>query len=303
MGLLRKLGISWLFVLVALACAPLRAQEAQPSEPVAALAEALGAACRQNAVRFEQFLTADNAAAFRQFTLSRRVALMKRLVLLDDAGQPAMFSGEGGRRVLRCETGVAYAEMRFGDVRVRENLAFIPLEVRGPGGADADIGRRVTTGLVREGGGWKLLSVGLLLMDLPALARQWDQSEMEASEAAAIADLRKIAAAIGTYRRAYGKMPETPAQLGPAPRGSVSPQLADLLDGELAAGKKDGYVFRCVFLPPPNEGGEPRYELAATPAEYGKTGRRSFYLDSSGTLRGGDKQGAVATSRDPRIER
>ena len=60
---LRRLGISWLFALTALACAPARAQEAQASDPTAALAEALGAACRQNAVRFEQFLTADNAAA------------------------------------------------------------------------------------------------------------------------------------------------------------------------------------------------------------------------------------------------
>jgi len=204
--------------------------------------------------------------------------------------------------VLRCETSVTYAEIRFGEARVRENLAFIPLEVRGPDDAGADSGRRVTIGLVREGGGWKLLSVGLLLMDLPALAKQWDQAEMEAGESAAIADLRKIAEAISTYRRTYGKLPEGPAQLGPAPRGSVSPQAADLLDAELAAGKKNGYVFRCLFLPPATEGGEPKYELAATPAEYGRTGRRSFYLDSSGILRGGDKQGAVATGRDPRIE-
>jgi hypothetical protein len=44
-----------------------------------------------------------------------------------------------------------------------------------------------------------------------------------------------------------------------------------------------------------------RYELAATPAEYGKTGRRSFFLDSSGILRGADKQGVVADLTDPRI--
>jgi len=44
-----------------------------------------------------------------------------------------------------------------------------------------------------------------------------------------------------------------------------------------------------------------KVELAATPVEYGKIGRRSFFLDSGGVLRGGDKQGAVATSADPRI--
>jgi hypothetical protein len=36
--------------------------------------------------------------------------------------------------------------------------------------------------------------------------------------------------------------------------------------------------------------------------EYGKSGRRSFFLDSSGTLRGDDKKGAVATVTDPVIE-
>ena len=43
------------------------------------------------------------------------------------------------------------------------------------------------------------------------------------------------------------------------------------------------------------------FVLAATPIEYGKGGRRSFYLDSNGTLRGGDKHGAVATAADPLV--
>jgi hypothetical protein len=42
--------------------------------------------------------------------------------------------------------------------------------------------------------------------------------------------------------------------------------------------------------------------MAASPAEYPTSGRRSFFLDDSGTLRGGDKQGAVAAASDPRIE-
>ena len=43
------------------------------------------------------------------------------------------------------------------------------------------------------------------------------------------------------------------------------------------------------------------FELAATPVEYGNAGRRSFYLDSKGVLRGADKHGAVATIDDPEI--
>jgi hypothetical protein len=74
------------------------------------------------------------------------------------------------------------------------------------------------------------------------------------------------------------------------------------VDAELATGKKGGYRFRFRVLPASGEGAEAGFELAATPAEYGKTGRRSFFLDSSGALRGADKRGAVADPTDPRIE-
>ena len=43
------------------------------------------------------------------------------------------------------------------------------------------------------------------------------------------------------------------------------------------------------------------FSVASFPKEYGKAGRRSFFLDSLGVLRGADKQGGVATSTDPRI--
>ena len=41
-----------------------------------------------------------------------------------------------------------------------------------------------------------------------------------------------------------------------------------------------------------------RFEVTATPVEYGKTGKRSFYIDESGILRGGDHVGGVATLSD-----
>jgi hypothetical protein len=289
-----------------MACATAQGQEAQPSNPATALSEGLGAACRQDEAHFARYLTADNAAAFRELAVAQRTALMKRLILLEEPGRPLLSSDAAGRTVLRCEASSVSAEMRFGDARVRENLAFIPVEARGETRGAGEAGRRVDFGMVREGGGWKFLSVGLLLLDLPALARQWAQqaenSEIEAQEAAAIAALRKIAEAILTYRRAFGRMPEALAQLGPPPKGGVSPDAAGLLDAELAAGSKGGYVFRSVILSPSEEATEPRFNLAATPAQYSKTGRRSFFLDASGVLRGGDKQGTVATAQDPRIE-
>ncbi len=44
-----------------------------------------------------------------------------------------------------------------------------------------------------------------------------------------------------------------------------------------------------------------KFEIRAVPAEYGKTGTRSFFLDQTFILRGGDRNGAAATSSDPPI--
>ncbi len=74
------------------------------------------------------------------------------------------------------------------------------------------------------------------------------------------------------------------------------------MDAELAAGAKSGYRFRYRIVPATGEGGEAAFELAATPVEYEKTGKRSFFLDTAGRLRGRDKQGAVATAADPILE-
>ena len=95
---------------------------------------------------------------------------------------------------------------------------------------------------------------------------------------------------------------------GPAPKDGLSPDRAALLDGPLAAGESGGYRFRYVIAPaggPVDDAERDKvagFALAATPVKYGQGGRRSFYLDSSRTLRGADKQGEVATSSDPLID-
>lgn len=44
-----------------------------------------------------------------------------------------------------------------------------------------------------------------------------------------------------------------------------------------------------------------KFEVTAVPVEYGKTGTRSFFMDQTFKLRGGDRNGAPATSSDPPI--
>jgi hypothetical protein len=278
---------------------------AQPAgDPVESLAAALSAACRQDHAAFATHLTAENAAAFRALPEPQQTALLKRFILLDDPGKPLLSTPAGGRTEVRCEAAGLVADMHLGAADVHENLAFVPVDIGQPG----EQPRSVRIGFVREGGQWKLVSVGLLLLDLPAMVEQWQDADLQKSEDDAIAALAKIAEALVKYQQAYGKLPEALEQLGPPAAGDGnSPEHSGLLAADLATASSGGYSFRYVIVPATTEGDDSDrdkaagFVLAATPIEYGKAGRRSFYLDSNGTLRGDDKRGAVATADDPRI--
>jgi hypothetical protein len=49
-------------------------------------------------------------------------------------------------------------------------------------------------------------------------------------------------------------------------------------------------------------GAPAQYELSATPAMYGRTGRLSFFRDARGKYHAADHQGAIGHSLDPVIE-
>ena len=42
----------------------------------------------------------------------------------------------------------------------------------------------------------------------------------------------------------------------------------------------------------------PQLEIVAVPRSYGRTGRRSFYMDETGAVYAADKKGAEASSAD-----
>jgi type II secretory pathway pseudopilin PulG len=285
--------------------APQGAQQASASAepPDIALSSALSAACREDSGAFALSLPTDNAAAFRALPEAQRFAMMKRFVLLDSPGKVLLSTSSHGQKVVRCESPGYTTEMHLGEPKLYENLAFVPIEIPVAG----ENARKIRFGFVRENGKWKLLSVGLMLLDIPAMARQWAQADLDATEDAAISDLRTLASALETYRRAYGRLPDSLSLLGPAPPDGASPEAASLVDADLASGGKDGYTIRYTIAPaagnlPEQEAVKAEtFSLSSSPKEYGKTGQRSFFLDSSGILRGADKQGAMAASTDPRI--
>ena len=312
-------------LVAALLCPPAKAraqQTANASDPATALTAALSAACRADQNQFANYLTADNATAFRALPPEQRTALLKRFSLADGVGKP-LLSSNSNNPVLRCEAPEVTVEFRFGDTRTRDNLAFVPVSVTS--------GEQTEFGLVRENGAWRLLSLGLVLLDLPQLSKQWSEEELASHESAAQEALRSIAGAVEIYRHAFDHMPTSLSQMGPAPFNQVSPEQAALIDEGLAGGAENGYKFSYHVLAgaPPARAAHPagtgaagassphpstgsasasatdsdgNFEVSATPLAYGKTGRRSFLLDASGNIHAADHSGAAATADDPTVE-
>ena len=287
------------------------------SGPSAALRDVLLAACSQNAADFSRFLTLRSKQSFNRLTPAARVALMKRFVLLNVPGKASATANPAGRPLVRCETPDVTTEMSIGGADMRDNIAFMPLELREANDSTGVSVHQVNMGLVREDGQWRLLSLGLLLLDLPALEVEWDSAEAEANETTALENLKRLAEAVEIYRRTYSNLPESLRDLGPAPQvasaksgvaksasaagNSVTREKAGLVDADLAAGSKDGYVFRIVIAGASTLGAPAKYQLAATPSVYGRTGNRSFFRDTEGGWHAADHHGAVGSESDPNI--
>lgn len=283
-----------LAVVVAFLFSPRLFAQSQPAaadtNPISALTAALGAACRQNSASFSAYLTAANSAAFNKLSSDERVSLMERFVLLDTPGRPLLSTSTEGRPQMRCEATDATEQFTFGAPLAHDNLAYVPITV--------STGDTLRIGLVREDGNWKLLSLGLLMIDIPSLQKEWVAQALKLREQDALDALQGLADAVQTYERAFGKLPDNLEQLGPPKEGGVSPSAAKLVDFSLAAGAANGYKFRYRVVAP-EDSQAPGFEIAAIPAEYGKTGNRSFLLDKDGKIHAADKKGAVATPDDP----
>ena len=271
-------------------------------EPNATLKAVLSAACSQNQAEFGRFLTARSREAFSRMTPQARVALMKRFVLLNEPGKPTASANPAGRPIVRCQTPDVTTEMQIGGADLRDNIAFLPMELRAATDTTRSEAHQITLGLVREDGEWRLLSLGLLLLDLPALEVEWDVAEMETTERNAIEALNQVGKAIEVYRNKYSRLPESLANLGQPLHGAANGEAAGLLDSDLANGIKNGYAIRYVIVGASTVGAPAKYELAATPQQYGRTGRRSFFRDSSGGLHAADRRGAVGGEADPKLE-
>ena len=283
-------------------------QESRPNpaaagatDPSAALRDILVAACSQSQDDFSRFLTARNKESFGRMSATARLAFMKRFVLLNESGKPSVTTDVSGRAIVRCETPAGAAEIQIGGADIQDNVVFFPVTLRDASDSTGAGAIRVNMGLVRENGQWKILSLGLVLLDLPSLEVEWDSEEAGKNEASAIQSLKEIAAAVESYRHKYLRLPDLLSSLGPAVNGPASPLSAGLVEAGLASGRKNGYSFRYVIAGASTLGAPAKFELSATPLTYARTGRRSFFLDSNGVLRAADHAGAIGSVSDPQL--
>ena len=117
-------------------------------------------------------------------------------------------------------------------------------------------------------------------MVVAGMTSKANESPLATNESIARNMLRTIVAAQVTFQKTkgegrYGSLDELSAA------GLIT---KDLLE-------KYGYKIELSVL-------SNRFEVTAAPVEYGKTGRRSFYIDETGILRGGDHGGGAATLSD-----
>jgi hypothetical protein len=260
----------------------------------------LAAACAHDESQFQKFLTARNAQSFAGLTPSARTELMKRFVLLDGLGQPTVSANPSGRPDIRCTTADGAADLQLGGTELHENIALLPLDIRDVSARQAGDPHHILMGMVRENSSWKILSLGMLFLDLPSLEVEWDQASMGSNEQAALADLKSLAAAIEAYRTTYSRLPDSLIKLGHADKRSAD--AAGFLPTDLVSGQRNGYTFRMVIVGANDIGAPAQYELSATPTSYGRTGKISFFRDAKGKIHAADDQGAVGHSIDPIVE-
>jgi hypothetical protein len=131
--------------------------------------------------------------------------------------------------------------------------------------------------------------------DLPSIDSSDNEptaNDISANEAAAINILRAIHAAQTLYK----------TKVGAGEYGTLEQlEKQRLLNKDQIASVQDGYLFE-VTVQKSRPNSPATYSIYAVPQSYGVSGRRAFYIDHTGVLRGADKEGGPADATDPPIE-
>jgi hypothetical protein len=128
------------------------------------------------------------------------------------------------------------------------------------------------------------LPKSLILATVAGAASASKELSPEMNEAVAVSLLRSIASAENTYKETEGK-------------GNFA-SLEKLISAKMLPRESlDKYGYRFDVM-----ASGTTFEATATPVEYGKTGKMSYYIDNSGVVRGGDHGGGPASLSDKPME-
>lgn len=123
----------------------------------------------------------------------------------------------------------------------------------------------------------------------------------KANELSAQKSLQTIEQGESMYETTYpvnGFACTLPALAGDPASGPPSPAGAQVINGELATGIKDGYIFsigNCTKVTVNNTDRVTSFTITAVPATPGKTGDRGFCLDSGGAMKADPAGGTNCT--------
>ncbi len=124
----------------------------------------------------------------------------------------------------------------------------------------------------------------LLTFAIAGMANADGERSLLTNESIAKSMMRTVAAAQATFQASKG-----------AGRFGTLDEL--ISEGLVEKDLMERYGYRIELSALAN-----KFEATATPLEYGKTGRMSFFIDESGVIRGGDHAGGAATLADKPIE-
>jgi type IV pilus assembly protein PilA len=109
------------------------------------------------------------------------------------------------------------------------------------------------------------------------------RARIAANEATAMGSLRSIATACIIYSHVNKQFPQSLANLG-EPLAGMS-ESKGLIDAQLAAGLRHGYVFSYSASSTRGDGTLDAFTINADPVTEGTTGQRHFFMDQSGVIR------------------
>jgi hypothetical protein len=128
------------------------------------------------------------------------------------------------------------------------------------------------------------LPKSLLVLFSASVASAADESPLLTNESIARSLLQTVASAEATFQSTKGD-------------GKYGTLEELLTEGLISKDLLEKYGYKIDVTAASNS-----FEAIATPVEYGRTGRLSFFVDQSGVLRGGDRAGGAATLADKPID-